>query len=142
MFCFVFLPAFSHELMLNPTFLNGFQGLMVCSNWLFMMQFNIWSYWKVIVKSWCCFYVQLISSMARLGRDNCVVAGLYRASPLSINWCVSLCIICISTYNVLGFPLFIGIMGLMCMDLMFGGLRMTWLDFFLQFLSLPSYNFI
>jgi hypothetical protein len=30
----------------------------------------------------------------------------------------------------------------MCMDLMLGGLRMTWLDFFLRFLFFPSSGFI
>jgi hypothetical protein len=29
-----------------------------------------------------------------------------------------------------------------CMDLMLGGLQMTWLDFFLRFLSFPSSGFI
>lgn len=142
LFCFVFSPAFSHELVLNPTFLHGSQGFIVCSNRFFIMRFSIESCWKVIVKSCCCFYVRLLSSMTRSGRDSWVVAGVCGASPSSISEGASLWIICTPTCNVLGFSLFIAIVGFMCMDLMLGGLRMTWLDFFLRFLSFPSSGFI
>lgn len=138
----VFSPAFSHELVLNPTFLHDSQGFMVCYNWFFLVQFNIRSCWKVTVKSWCCFYVWLLSSMTRSGRDSWVMAGVYGASPSSISEGASLWIICTPTCNVLSLSLFIAIVGIVCMDLMLGGLQMTWLDFFLRFLSFPSSGFI